>query len=95
MPRLHNYRERCACYVLTAIRGAVITYQLTPDGERKVTAAGHLETLTRRLRTWGIPVNYQQLLIQIAVQLRRADREFRNTATRLLELLSTQVVKVQ
>jgi len=40
MPRLHKYRERNACYVLTAIRGAVITYQLTPDGECKLTAAG-------------------------------------------------------
>ncbi len=40
MPRLHKYRERNACYVLTAIRGAVITYQLTADGERKLTAAG-------------------------------------------------------
>ena len=35
MPRLHKYRERNACYVLTAIRGNVINYQLTPDGERK------------------------------------------------------------
>ena len=42
MPRLHKYRERNASYVLTAIRGAVITYQLTPDGERKLTAAGIL-----------------------------------------------------
>ena len=40
MPRLHKYRNRNACYVLTAIRGAVITYQLTPDGEKKLTAAG-------------------------------------------------------
>ena len=40
MPRLHKYHDRNACYVLTAIRGAVITYQLTPDGERKLTAAG-------------------------------------------------------
>ena len=40
MPRLHKYRERNACYVLTAIGGSVITYQLTPDGERKLTAAG-------------------------------------------------------
>jgi hypothetical protein len=40
MPRLHKYRERNACYVLTAIRGAVITYQLTPEGERKLSAAG-------------------------------------------------------
>jgi len=40
MPRLHKYRERNACYVLTAIRGAVITYQLTPEGERRLTTAG-------------------------------------------------------
>ena len=40
MPRLHKYRNRNACYVLTAIRGAVVTYQLTPEGERKLTAAG-------------------------------------------------------
>ena len=40
MPRLHKYRDRNACYVLTAIGGNVITYQLTPDGERKLTAAG-------------------------------------------------------
>jgi len=30
MPRLHKYLARDAYYVLTAIRGAVITYQLTP-----------------------------------------------------------------
>ena len=40
MPRLHKYRNRNACYVLTAIRGAVITYQLTPEGEKKLTTAG-------------------------------------------------------
>lgn len=40
MPRLHKYRNRNACYVLTAIGGKVITYQLTPEGEKKLTAAG-------------------------------------------------------
>jgi len=40
MPRLHKYRNRNACYVLTAIGGSVITYQLTPEGEKKLTAAG-------------------------------------------------------
>jgi hypothetical protein len=40
MPRLHKYRNRNACYVLTTIRGAVVTYQLTPEGEKKLTAAG-------------------------------------------------------
>ena len=39
MPRLHKYRNRNACYVLTAIGGKVITYQLTPEGEKKLTAA--------------------------------------------------------
>lgn len=40
MPRLHKYLNRDACYVLTAIRGAIVTYQLTPEGERKLTTAG-------------------------------------------------------
>ena len=40
MPRLHKYRNRIAHYVLTAIGGAVITYQLTTEGERKLIQAG-------------------------------------------------------
>lgn len=40
MPRLHNYRNRSGSYVLTCIRGAVVTFQLTTDGERKLAAAG-------------------------------------------------------
>lgn len=40
MPRLHKYRTRDACYVLTAIKGAVFTYQLTPEGERKLWQTG-------------------------------------------------------
>lgn len=40
MPRLHKYRNRNACYVLTCIRSAVVTFQLTPEGERKLAAAG-------------------------------------------------------
>jgi hypothetical protein len=39
MPRLHKYRERNACYVLTAIRGAVVTFQLSAEGEKKLAAA--------------------------------------------------------
>jgi hypothetical protein len=39
MPKLHKYRDRDACYVLTAIRGAVVTFQLTADGEKKLAAA--------------------------------------------------------
>ena len=40
MPRLHQYRNRDAYYVLTSIHGAVVTFQLTPDGQRKLIAAG-------------------------------------------------------
>jgi hypothetical protein len=40
MPRLHQYRSRNACYVLTSIRGAVVTFQLTPEGEQKLRLAG-------------------------------------------------------
>ena len=39
MPRLHKYRDRNVCYVLTAIRGAVVTFQLTAEGEKKLAAA--------------------------------------------------------
>lgn len=39
MPRLHKYRDRDACYILTAIRGAVVTFQLTPEGDKKLAAA--------------------------------------------------------
>ena len=40
MPRLYKYRNRNACYVLTAIGGSVITFQLTPEGEKKLTTVG-------------------------------------------------------
>jgi len=40
MPRLRKYRNRENCYVLTSIRGVVITFQLTPQGERKLKEAG-------------------------------------------------------
>jgi hypothetical protein len=39
--------------------------------------------------------NYHQMLIEIAAQLRKADTEFRRTATRLLNLLSAQVGQAQ
>jgi hypothetical protein len=40
MPKLHQYRNRNACYVLTSIRDAVVTFQLTPEGEKKMRLAG-------------------------------------------------------
>ena len=39
MPRLHKYRDRDPSFVLTAIRGAVVTFQLTPEGDKKLAAA--------------------------------------------------------
>lgn len=40
MPRLHRYRNRDACYVLTNLGGAVVTFQLTPRGAEKLHGAG-------------------------------------------------------
>jgi hypothetical protein len=40
MPRLHKYVDRDACYALTSIRGAVVTFQLTTEGEHKLIKAG-------------------------------------------------------
>ena len=39
MPRLHKYRDRDAYYILTAIRGAVVTFRLSTEGEKKLAAA--------------------------------------------------------
>jgi hypothetical protein len=40
MPKLHKHRDRDSHYVLTQIRGDIITFQLTPQGERRLIAAG-------------------------------------------------------
>jgi hypothetical protein len=40
MPKLHQYKSRDNCYVLTSIKGTVITFQLTMQGERKLKDAG-------------------------------------------------------
>ena len=40
MPRLHQYKSRDNYYVLTSIRGTVITFQLTAPGELKLKEAG-------------------------------------------------------
>jgi hypothetical protein len=40
MPRLHTYRNRSGSYILTCIRSAVVTFQLTAEGEKKLAAAG-------------------------------------------------------
>ena len=40
MPVLHHYKDRNEHYVLTSIRGNIITFQLTQIGEQKVKATG-------------------------------------------------------
>jgi hypothetical protein len=42
MPKLHQYKDRDSYYVLTAINNSIITFQLTPQGERKLREAGVL-----------------------------------------------------
>lgn len=40
MPVLHRYKERHEHYVLTSINRAIITFQLTKEGEKKLRSAG-------------------------------------------------------
>lgn len=40
MPVLHHYKGRSEHYVLTSIKGNIITFQLTQAGEERVKAAG-------------------------------------------------------
>jgi len=40
MPVLHRYKKRNMYYVFTEIKGKIIAFQLTSDGERKLKAAG-------------------------------------------------------
>jgi hypothetical protein len=40
MPILHKYSKRNIYYVFTEIRGKIIAFQLTGDGERKLKSAG-------------------------------------------------------
>jgi hypothetical protein len=40
MPKLHKHRDRDSHYVLTRISGDIITFQLTPQGERRLNLAG-------------------------------------------------------
>jgi hypothetical protein len=40
MPRFHKYLSGENCYVRTSIRGRIITFQLTPEGQRKLKEAG-------------------------------------------------------
>lgn len=40
MPVLRRYRRRPGVYIVTAIRGNLVTYQVTPEGERQLRRAG-------------------------------------------------------
>ena len=40
MPVLHEYTDKAGYYVLTSIRGSIVTYQLTTAGQEKLVGAG-------------------------------------------------------
>ena len=40
MPKLHKYKDRDEYYVLTSIRGSVVTFQVTAEGHKKLSGAG-------------------------------------------------------
>lgn len=40
MPVLHKYKDRDDYYILTSIRGNIITFQVTSEGKKKVVEAG-------------------------------------------------------
>ena len=50
MPVLHKYKEKDEHYILTSIKGNIVTFQLTAEGQKKLLSAGILpgETNVRR-----------------------------------------------
>ena len=40
MPVVHAYTDKAGYYVLTSIKGSIITFQLTPEGQAKLNKAG-------------------------------------------------------
>lgn len=40
MPVLHKYKSKDDYYILTSIKGKIITYQLTPEGTKKLIESG-------------------------------------------------------
>jgi hypothetical protein len=40
MPVLHRYKDRDEHYVLTSIKGDIVTFQLTTEGQKKLRSAG-------------------------------------------------------
>jgi hypothetical protein len=40
MPVLHQYKDKPGYYILTSIKGNIITFHLTPDGKDKILKAG-------------------------------------------------------
>ena len=40
MPVLHKYKDRDGYYILTSIKGLVVTFQLTPEGLEKLITYG-------------------------------------------------------
>jgi hypothetical protein len=42
MPILHKYKEKDEHYILTSIKGNIVTFQLTAEGQKKLLSAGIL-----------------------------------------------------
>ena len=42
MPVLHKYKEKDEHYILTSIKGNIVTFQLTAEGQKKLLSAGIL-----------------------------------------------------
>ena len=40
MPVLHKYKDKSGYYILTSIKGNIITFHLTPEGHSKIIKAG-------------------------------------------------------
>src|SRR4030067_1591680 len=51
MPVLHKYKEKDEHYILTSIKGNIVTFQLTAEGQKKLLSAGILpgKTFVRSL----------------------------------------------
>jgi hypothetical protein len=65
MPVLHRYKERHEHYVLTSINGAIITFQLTKEGEKKLRSALLANPLAVRFFWIFIALEMLTLMVQV------------------------------
>jgi hypothetical protein len=72
MPVLHRYKERHEHYVLTSINGAIITFQLTKEGEKKLRSALLANPLA--VRFFWIFIALEMLTLMVQVQEKQSLR---------------------